>query len=164
MKDAGVDVPNANDTTDTVSLTQSEYTYYSETTNEDTIASKMDETKSVDMKDISIEATLEPPDIKGSPNGKISAGQKFGQEKRNVTPITSRTKASELRIDLEESKAAAQDRLNTARDDADSADFSDDPDEGIPKMPVSAEKLELSAENGSQRKGSDSFSAKKKIV
>jgi len=38
-------VPAANDNGDSVDMTQSEYTYYSETTNEDTVASKVGDRK-----------------------------------------------------------------------------------------------------------------------
>ena len=45
LKASGVKVPAAKDNGDSVSMTQSEYTYYSETTNEDTVTSKIGDRK-----------------------------------------------------------------------------------------------------------------------
>ena len=66
LKKAGLNVPGATPETENgdrrESMTQSEYTYYSETTNEDTIASKADDRHQVGvagLKNINIEASLE---------------------------------------------------------------------------------------------------------
>jgi len=148
LRAAGVKVPAANNNEDSVSMTQSEYTYYSETTNDDTVASKVGDRKQSDvgvsLKDINIEASLEPQNDKKSPTGNfLDINIKASAvEKRVVTPNTSRPISSELKIDVEESKEAGahlQTEENTAQDD--SADMDDDDvDEGLP---VSAQKLEL---------------------
>ena len=103
LKLQGVNIPAASDNADTVSMNQSEYTYYSETTNEDTVASKVDERKQdpgvgVSLKDINIEASLEPHDknISPKPNSKIIDVTKLSADKRNVTPSTSRPISTEL--------------------------------------------------------------------
>ena len=74
LKESGTANQTTADNMDTKSMTQSEYTYYSETTNEDTIASKADGNKGlpneldgVDMKDINIEASLDHNEERKSP-------------------------------------------------------------------------------------------------
>ena len=146
---------------DTKSMTQSEYTYYSETTNEDTNASKLDGNKglqnedvSVDMKDINIEASLEPHEENKSAR---LVKNKQASDKRHVTPIaTKRGVTSELAKDVKESKVSA-DRVNTVEHDNDSADLGDDDEveSGTAKIPVSAEKLGLNKLNDSPVKSNN---------
>lgn len=66
----------------------------------------------VSLKEINIEASLEPQNPKKSPTSKFidMNSKNSAAEKRNVTPITSRRTSNELKKDVEESKAAG-DRL-----------------------------------------------------
>jgi len=60
----------------------------------------------VSLKDINIEASLEPHDSKKSPTSKfLDANSMSTAEKRNVTPGNTRPSSSELMKDVEESKA-----------------------------------------------------------
>ena len=100
----GIELPADNSE---ANINQSEFSYFSETTNEETATSKtnaFDEKLSVDMKEINIEASLEQ--VKKTSNSVLSIAEKKQlTEKPIVTPRETISKENELAKDVMESKS-----------------------------------------------------------